>query len=110
MGMNLPMWSDKWLFPSVSPLGVPSYQVAPISPRPESLEGKKIGLVWNGFGGGEIILEAFAELLGHQSAGTEFIKLPSGKTETWGTPPHDGTTGQVAKEAGVDAVIVAAGG
>ncbi len=110
MGINLPMWSDKLVYASVSPLGVPSYQAAPVSPRPASLEGKKIGLVWNGFDCGDVVLEALTDLLHKQINGLEFIKLPSGKTESWGAPPHEGTTGEVAKEAGVDAVIVAAGG
>ncbi len=104
------MWSDKCSYAAVSPLGTPSSKAAPISFRPASLEGKRIGLVWNGFGGGDVVLEALADLLGEQINNSEFIKLPSGKTESWGTPPHEGTTGEVAKEAGIDAVIVAAGG
>ena len=110
MGMKLPMWSDRLLYQSVSPLGTPSYKVAPISPRPGSLVGKKIGLVWNGFDCGDVILEAFADLLAKLIAGTEFIKLPSGRNEPWGTEAHEGTTGVLAEEAGLDAVIVAAGG
>lgn len=110
MDTNSPLACAEPLYETVSPLGTPSHKVTPIAPRPTSLEGKKIGLVCNGFQGSDLLLESLADLLKEQINSLEFIKLPSGKTEPWGTEPQDGTTGEVAKEAGVGAVIVAAGG
>ena len=94
----------------VSPVGRALHRVIPIAPRPRSLEGKKIGLVCNGFQGSDLLLEALSDLLHRNDTSLDFIKLPSGKTEPWGTEPQDGTTGELARGAGVGAVIVAAGG
>jgi hypothetical protein len=98
------------VYECVSPVGRALHQVIPIAPRPRSLAGKKIGLVCNGFQGSDLLLEALADLLHRQDKSLEFFKLPSGKTEPWGTEPQDGTTGDLARDAGVGAVIVAAGG
>jgi hypothetical protein len=98
------------VYECVSPVGKALHQVIPIAPRPRSLQGKKIGLVCNGFQGSDLLLEALAALLHRQDNSLEFIRLPSGKTESWGTEPQDGTTGDLAREAAVGAVIVAAGG
>lgn len=98
------------VYESVSPVGTALHKVIPIAPRPKSLEGKKIGLVCNGFQGSDLLLESLSDLLDRHIKSLEFIKLPSGKTESWGTEPQDGTTGDLAREAGVGAVIVAAGG
>jgi hypothetical protein len=98
------------VYESVSPVGAAFDKVISIAPRPKSLEGKKIGLVCNGFQGSDLLLDALSDLLDRKIQGLQFIKLPSGKTEPWGTEPQDGTTGDLAREAGVGAVIVAAGG
>lgn len=98
------------VYEAVNPVGTALHKVIPIAARPKSLEGKKIGLVCNGFQGSDLLLEALSDLLGSHIRNLEFIKLPSGKTEPWGTEPQDGTTGDLAREAGVGAVIVAAGG
>jgi hypothetical protein len=102
--------NSQQVYECVSPVGRALNQVIPIAPRPRSLEGMKIGLVCNGFQGSDVVLEALADLLQRQDKSLELIKLPSGKTEPWGTEPQDGTTGDLAREAGVGAVIVAAGG
>ena len=94
----------------VSPVGRALHQIIPIAPRPHNLEGKKIGLVCNGFQGSDLLLEALSDLLHRHDKSLEFIKLPSGKTEPWGTEPQDGTTGDIARETGAGAAIVAAGG
>jgi hypothetical protein len=98
------------VYETVSPVGAAFNKVISIAPRPKSLEGKKIGLVCNGFQGSDLLLDALSNLLDRHVNSLEFIKLPSGKTEPWGTEPQDGTTGDLAKKAGVSAVIVAAGG
>ncbi len=98
------------VYESVSPVGAAFNKVIPTAPRPRSLEGKKIGLVCNGFQGSDLLLDALADLLNRDMKSLEIVKLPSGRTEPWGTEPQDGTTGDLAREAGVGAVIVAAGG
>ena len=98
------------VYESVSPVGAAFNKVISIAPRPKSLEGKTLGLVCNGFQGSDLLLDALSDLLDRNIQGLQFIKLPSGKTEPWGTEPQDGTTGDLAREAGVGAVIVAAGG
>jgi hypothetical protein len=98
------------VYESVSPVGAAFTKVISIAPRPKNLEGKKIGLVCNGFQGSDLLLDALSDLLDRNIQGLQFIKLSSGKTEPWGTEPQDGTTGDLAREAGVGAVIVAAGG
>lgn len=98
------------VYECVSPVGRALHQVIPIAPRTRSLQGRKIGLLCNGFQGSDVLLDALAELLHSHDDSLEFIKLPSGKTEPWGTEPQDGTTGELARGAGVGAVIVAAGG
>lgn len=98
------------VYEAVNPVGAAFSKVIPIAPRPKSLDREKIGLVCNGFQGSDLLLDAFSDLLNRRIEGVEFIKLPSGKTEPWGTEPQDGTTGDLAREAGVAGVIVAAGG
>lgn len=98
------------VYECVTPVGRALHTVIPIAPRAKNLAGKKIGLVCNGFQGSDHVLEALSDLLHRQDNSLEFIKLPSGRTEPWGTEPQDGTTGELAREAGVGAVIVAAGG
>jgi hypothetical protein len=98
------------MYEVVSPLGKSTAKVVPISPRLANLENKRIGFVWVGFANGDVLVDALTDLLGKRIKGIGFIKLPGGKTDPWGKEPLDGTTGKVAKEAGVDAVIVAVGG
>jgi len=98
------------VYEAVSPVGAAFNKVIAIAPRPHRLDGKKIGLVCNGFQGSDLLLDALSDLLGRNIPGVAFTRLPSGKTEPWGTEPQDGTTGELAKAAGVGAVIVAAGG
>ena len=38
-------------------------EAAPMAPRPATLEGKTVGLVWNGKANGDIALKRVAELL-----------------------------------------------
>ena len=110
MAMTSPQLGEKAVYESVSPLGILATKLATIARRPKSLEGKKIGLVCNGFEGSDLLLDAFSDLLREQIKSLDIVKLPSGKTEPWGTEPQDGTAGDSAREAGVHAVIVAAGG
>jgi ABC-type Fe3+-hydroxamate transport system substrate-binding protein len=44
------------------------------APRPTSLEGKTVGLAWNGKPGGDVALESIAELLSQSDPSVRFIK------------------------------------
>jgi hypothetical protein len=44
------------------------------APRPTDLDGKTIGLAWNGKPGGEEALEEIARLLGQHIRGVQFIR------------------------------------
>ena len=73
-----------------------------------SLEGKTIGFIWTIFTNGDVLADAFMDLLGKRSRGLSPIRLPPGKGLEWGNYP-DKSIGTVAKEAGVDAVVVTVG-
>jgi len=45
-----------------------------LPPRPASLEGKTVGLAWNGKPGGEHALDEIARLLTEQVPGVRFIR------------------------------------
>lgn len=70
--------------------------------------GTKIGLLWTNFRNGNVLLEAFADLLGKRHPGLAFVRLPSGRTLRWGDYPDD-SLGALAREQRIDAAIVAAG-
>ena len=44
-----------------------------LSPRPESLSGKRIGLLWNAKVNADIYLRRVAELIGDRYEGVEFV-------------------------------------
>lgn len=96
----------------VSPLGetVAELGAGKIAPTPlGDLNGKKIGLVWTAFTNGDVILEAFMDLLDQRFEDLEFIKLPGTKGGSWGGHPDESVI-DVAKEVGIDAAILAVGG
>ncbi len=102
--------STKPEYKVVTPIGKPSAQRIPLSPSLSSLEGKTIALEWNNFPNGDVILDAFADLLGKRFKGLRGIKLPAGKGLKWGEDNFDKSVGAVVKESGADAAIVAVGG
>jgi hypothetical protein len=51
----------------------PAAAVPVLSPRPESLSGKRIGLLWNSKVNADIYLRRMAELIGKQFDGVEFV-------------------------------------
>ena len=82
-------------------------KISPAAPLAD-LNGKKFGLIWTNFRNGDVLLEAFADLLGKRYQRLEFVKLPSGRTLSWGDYP-DTTLAAIARENGIDAAIVAPG-
>jgi len=93
----------------VSPLGRSTVKIIPPAPRLTTLEGKRIGFVWNVFMNGDVLASAFADLLSKRFKNIESVKLPSGKGLKWSDYP-DPSIKDVVKEAKVDALIATVGG
>ena len=92
----------------VSPLGKSTVKVVPPAPRLTSLEGKKIGLIWNEFANGDVLATTLGDLLSKRLR-LEMVKLPSGKGLKWGSYPEPSIK-DVVKEAKIDAMIATVGG
>ena len=95
----------------VSPLGRPPTEggrTKSAAPPLASLAGKRIGLFWNGFTNGNLLLEALAELLKKRCGDIDFVKLKSGRGLEWGTYPDRSLT-EVARESGIHAAIAGPG-
>jgi hypothetical protein len=72
------------------------------------LAGRRIGLFWNGFTNGNLLLEALADILGKRFAGLSFVKLPAGRGLDWGHYPERSLT-DIAREYAIDAAIAGPG-
>jgi hypothetical protein len=68
-----------------------------VNPRPESLDGKTVGLVWSGTHGGDIALKRAGEMLQERFRGVK-VKLYNGGG--YPTPP------QMLKQAAMDSDVV----
>lgn len=100
--------STKPTYDVVSPTGKHIAEtIRPAEPL-SNVEGKTIGFVWGSFTNGDVLADALMGLWEKQFKGLKLIKLPSGRGLKWGDSP-DNSVGSVAKEAGVDAVVVTAG-
>lgn len=84
-----------------------SGKFAPAPPLAD-LNGKKIGLIWTVFTNGNVLLEAFAELLARRYPGLSFVNIAPGRNAEWGGYP-DRTLPEFTREQGIDAAIVSAG-
>jgi hypothetical protein len=93
----------------VSPVGKSAVRFFSLSQRLSTLEGKRIGLIWNLFANGDVLAEALADLLQRRFKGLESLILPSGKGLRWGNYPEP-SIGEVVRKFGVDAIIATAGG
>ena len=69
---------------TLSPIAVKAPLRVEPAKRPDSLQGKTIGLLWNGKPGGEIALEFLAELLEKRFPGVKFWR------STWNSFPFTG--------------------
>ncbi|MGH7074753.1 MAG: hypothetical protein ACREFD_11195 [Stellaceae bacterium] len=74
----------------------------------DSLDGKKIALIWTEFYNGDTALRAFGAHLGQRYSNLKFIEMAPGRGRNWGDHP-DATIGELARENGVHGAIVAAG-
>ncbi len=73
------------------------------------LRDKKIGLIWTVFTNGNVLLKAFQDLLAKRFPTMKFVELPPGRNAKWGDYP-DLSLPVFARESGIDAAIVTAGG
>ncbi len=97
------------MYEVVSPAGKPVNQsTLGVASKGLDLTGKKIGLILIPFPNGDTLLETLAGLLKQKYDGLEVIKIPSGKTLSWGEYP-DASLTQVVQEAGINAALVAVG-
>lgn len=106
----------KPVYEVVSPVGKPAAQKKSPDARSKpgtsalpDLHGKKIGLIWVRFNNGNVLLEAFRDLLAKRFNDLDFTKLPPGRGLTHEDHP-DESIGDIAREAGIDAAIVTVGG
>ncbi len=103
------------LYEVVSPLGEAQTttrqgkEKIPSAPPLARLQGKKIGLIWTVFTNGDILLEALADWIAKRYPGLECVKLMPGRNAKWGDYP-DLSLPEYAREQGIDAAIVTAGG
>ncbi len=74
----------------LNPAGEPVKMDTILAPRPQTLEGKKLGLVWNGKPNGDKLLNEIGDLLKERYPTTETVfrkisftsrKLPPGELE-----------------------------
>jgi hypothetical protein len=97
------------LYEVVSPVGEDlSTATASGAPAVDSLDGKRIGLVWTVFTNGNILLHAFRDLLAKRFPKASFVEMPPGRNVRWGDHPEQ-NVGELAREHGLDAAIVTAG-
>jgi len=82
-------------------------RIEPAAPLTD-LNGKKIGLVWTVFSNGNVLLEAFRDLLKQRYPDINCLEFPPGKGLRWGDYP-DASLPEAAREAGLDAAIVTMG-
>jgi hypothetical protein len=74
----------------------------------DGLDGKKLGLVWTEFANGDTALRAFRQHLAGRFPGLEFVEMVPGRGKRWGDLP-DASIADLARELGVNGVVVAAG-
>jgi len=78
------------------------------APALDSLDGKKLGLVWTEFAHGDTALRAFREHLLKRYPDLEFVEMEPGRGKRWGDHP-DASIADLAREHGIDGAVVAAG-
>ena len=81
----------------------------PSAPALQTLQGRRIGLLWTVFTNGNLLLESLGAWLTRHHPDTQWIRLMPGRNLNWGDYP-DLSLPELAREMDVDAVIVTAGG
>ena len=78
------------------------------APPLDSLNGKKIGLVWTEFYNGDTVLRAFREHLTLRYPNLQFVEMAPGRGSSWGDHP-DASIAELAREHGIHGAVIAAG-
>jgi len=100
----------------VCPLGEPVKKPIPLAPRPETLNGKTVGEIWNGGFGGEITFSVIREMLKERYPGVRIVPYTEFPLVTIASlwPERKAQTLEAVRRAlidkGVDAVITGNGG
>jgi hypothetical protein len=87
----------------LSPLGRQQQGFSPLAPRPESLSGRKVGLLWNAKANGDLFLEEFRAMVEAQQADVEFEVF-------FKSNPNDAPEGDMARRLHACDVVVTAVG
>lgn len=99
----------------ISPLGSETIRAQTSSPRPDTLDGKTIGEMWNGDFKGDFTFPIIRELLHEHYDNVKIVPYTAFPNSTIrGTPAHqreiDAQMIALAKTQGCDAVIAGNGG
>ncbi len=100
----------------VCPLGELSVKSIPLAPRPDTLEGKTVGEIWNGGFGGEISFPIIREMLRERYPGVRIVPYTEFPLVTIASlwPERKAKTLEAVRKAlvekGCDAVITGNGG
>ena len=93
----------------VCPLGLPDvHEITPAVPL-DTLDGKRIGMVWAAFGNGDVLLEALGEIIKRRFPSAELVNMNPGK-DLKPSEYSDPSIMEVALENKIDAAIVTVGG
>jgi len=93
----------------VAPIGlVKEREIVPAPPL-DTLDGKRIGMVWAAFGNGDVLLEALGELIKKRYPSAELVNMNPGK-DLKPSEYSDPSIMEVARENKIDAAIVTVGG
>ena len=93
----------------MSPIGEPVTRRIEPAPPLADMEGKKLGFMWTIYTNGDLLVDVLIDLLKKRFKQIETVKLPASKGGLWGEYP-DESIREVAREAGVDGVVVTVGG
>ena len=61
----------------LNPVGVADIKLVEFAPRVSSLEGRKIGLIWNHKPGGQYLLDELEKLISAKYKGVSFVRMES---------------------------------
>ena len=100
---------EETIFQVLKPTGKLRERDIPSAPPLDTLEGKRIGMVWAAFGNGDVLLEVISELLKKKFPTCELIQMNPGK-DLKPSEYSDPSIMEVARENNIDAAIITVGG
>lgn len=78
----------------LSPVAPANIKERPLAPRPETLQGKVVGLLWNGKPNADVVLGRIEELL---RAKFELARLVSQRKQSGMAPAYEGIHKELAR-------------